>query len=74
MHNWYDASFSYYELNITPTPFKTKTFNIKTLILFTIVFFQTLHSYYNFIQVKMFLKVTYTHLYIIQKKTNQEIF
>jgi hypothetical protein len=52
---------------------KQKPFKIKTSIPFTILFYQTLHSYNNFVQVKVFLKVTNTHLYTIQNETSQEI-
>jgi hypothetical protein len=41
-------------------------FKIKTSIL------TTLYSYHNFVQMKMFLKITNTSLYTNQKETNQE--
>jgi hypothetical protein len=59
----------YHELNTNIT----KTIQTKSSNPFTILFHQTLHSYNIFYQVKVFLKVTNTHLYINQKKITQEI-
>jgi hypothetical protein len=50
-----------------PKPFKTKSLSKPKL-----QFSQTLHSFNNFVQVKVSLKVTNTPLNINQKKTSQE--
>jgi hypothetical protein len=62
------SPFSYHELNTnyTKTIQNQKPFKTKTSIL------TTLHSYNNFVQVKVFLKVTNTHLYTNQKEISQE--
>jgi hypothetical protein len=49
-----------------------KSFKIKSLLKPKLQFSQTLHSYDNFVQVKVFLKVTNTPLYTNQKETSQE--
>jgi hypothetical protein len=51
----------------TPKLFKTKNPSKSKL-----QFSQTLYSYHNFVQMKMFLKVTNTSLNTNQKETNQE--
>jgi hypothetical protein len=61
--------FFYHELNTN----NTKTIQNKNSNPFTILFHQTLHSYNNFVQVEVFLKVTNTHLYTTKKETSQEI-
>jgi hypothetical protein len=44
----------------------------KALLKSKLQFSQTLYSYHNFVQMKVFLKVTNTSLYTNQKETNQE--
>jgi hypothetical protein len=65
------SPFSFHELHInnTKTIQKTKAFPKSKL-----QFSQTLYSYYDFLQMKVFLKVTNTSLYTNQKETNQETF
>jgi len=57
--------FFYCELHTNNT--KTKSLSKSKL-----QFSQTLYSYYNFVQMKVFLQVTNTSLYTNQKETNQE--
>jgi len=63
------VSHTYQELNTNTT----KTIQTKSSNPFTILFHQTLHSYNIFYQVKVFLKVTNTHLYTNKKETKQEV-
>jgi hypothetical protein len=63
------SPFSFHELHInnTKTIQKPKAFPKSKL-----QFSQTLYSYHNFVQMKVFFKVTNTSLYTNQKETNQE--
>jgi len=68
------SPFSYHKLNTNntktiqnhskPKAFQNQNFNSHKL----------LHSYHNFVQVKVFLKIINTSLYTNKKKTNQETF
>jgi hypothetical protein len=62
------SPFSYHELhtNNIKTIQNQKPFKIKTSML------PILYSYHNFVQMKVFLKVTNISLNINQKETNQE--
>jgi len=59
------SPFSYYELNTNNT--KTQSLSKSKL-----QFSQTSHSYHNFVQGEVFLKVTNTFLYTNQKEISQE--
>jgi hypothetical protein len=63
------SPISFHELHINNTKIiqKPKAFPKSKL-----QFSQTLYSDHNFVQMKVFLKVTNTSLYTNQKETNQE--
>ncbi len=63
------SPFSFHELHInnTKTIQKRKAFP-KSKFQFS----QTLYLYHNFVQMKVFLKITNTSLYINQKETNKK--
>ncbi len=69
-------SIGYASLIISPTMNYTyttlKLFKTKSLSKLKLQFLETLYSYHNFIQMKMFFKVTNTSLNTNQKETNQE--
>jgi hypothetical protein len=62
------SPFSYHELNTN----NTKTIQNQKSFKSKLQFSQTLYSYHNFIQMKVFPKVTNTPLNINQKETNQK--
>jgi hypothetical protein len=64
------SPFSYHELHTN----NTKTIQNQNLSKSKLQFSQTLYSYHNFVQMKVFLKVTNTSLYINQKETNKKTF
>jgi hypothetical protein len=65
-------SIVYASLTFLLAWFKPKPFKIKSLSKPKLQFSQTLHSSNNFVQVKVFFKVTNTPLYTNQKETSQE--